>query len=146
MLCALKTFTPNMIYCHKSYVFTSDLFHTCRMRLSSLQIALASLLPFPFPFLSPRLSFSVPVIDRDPGCALNSYTIGVLLAIQNSVSAVSGWVSVFTATWFCEGRARATQCHLAAGRLHSMENKICTWYDILLVMFLNSTPAFVTEA
>ena len=96
-----------------------------------------------FPLLSPGLSYSVPVIDRNPECALNSYTISVLLAVRNSVSLESGWVSVFTASWFWEGRERATQCHLAAGRWNRIEHKICTWYDILLVMFLISTPAYV---
>jgi hypothetical protein len=61
------------------------------------------------------------------------------------MSVGSGWVSVFTASWLGEGRARATQCHLAAGRLQRIENKICMWYDILLVMLLISTLEFVKK-
>jgi hypothetical protein len=37
------------------------------------------------------------------------HKISVLLAIENSVSVGSGWESILTALWFCEGMAGATQ-------------------------------------
>jgi hypothetical protein len=37
------------------------------------------------------------------------HKIGVLLAIEYSVSVGSGWRSILMALWFCEGRAGAIQ-------------------------------------
>jgi hypothetical protein len=48
-------------------------------------------------------------------CRLNSHKIGVLLAIQNSVSVGSDLGSIFIGLWYWEGRARVTHVP-SAGR------------------------------
>jgi hypothetical protein len=146
MLCALEPYTQYMIGCHKYIcIYARPPSHVPYVAFLPPDSTCVTLALPSFPFLSSRLSFSVPVIDRDPECVPNSNTIGVLLAIRNSVSVGSGWVSVFTALGFWEGRARASQCHLAAGMVQRIEHKICMWDDILLVMFLISTSAFVKK-
>jgi hypothetical protein len=139
------------------YEFTADTVPACHMKCFSLHIACASLLPSPF-FLSflPCLSLFVPCHWRKAECRLQSHKISVLLAIQNSVSVGYGWGVMFLVPSFWEKRTRATQVP-SWGRKHTygrtqnlyilhcfvVQHKICTYYNILHIIFIFSTPGLV---
>ena len=78
----------------------ADSLYMCRIQRSSVQMAFASLLPFPHvSFFLPCLSFLVPVVHFISECRLSRLKI-VLFTANNSVSVGFGWRSIFTLLWF----------------------------------------------
>ena len=124
--------------------FTGGTLHTCRMQLSSLQMALASLSPSrrTYSFL-PCLSILVPVIDIDPQCRPTVTKLLSNLSFKISFLFCPAAVRCSLRRGFERRRQQRKKCHLEGGNIHKAEPKTCMYQDILLVIFVLSTYELV---
>ena len=134
---------PQYMVCYHQFVWIDGISFTRAIKRASFHMTVAS-------FLSP-LSLSLDYhfwllsLTETLSADWKATKISAFLAIKNSVSVGSGWEFVLLAPSFREVRARATWV-LSRGWRHTVEHKIYTCYDILLVIFVLSTTGLANNA